>query len=246
MDHIIHFGSRADDRIMADTTVDRASGANLNMVANDHAPATGHFFIPYIAVLFGIIVECIAADNGAGLDDHMIANDHMVHDRHIRIDHAVLSDLHMIADEHGRIDIRSFADRCAVAYGFTGPGERAEVFGDLAIRIKRFVNDQQGFAFRESGFLVDDDITRRAVDTLVVVLGMINKYQVARFHFVNLINAGCLCVRVSQEPGTDQIGDPLQGNGRRKLHIGNFDKGTALCLFGVQTDDKRVYRHHFF
>src|ERR1700761_6151487 len=105
MDEIVQFTTCADDGVMTDAPVDRTIGPYFHIISDHHPAATLHFPVPYVPVFFAIIIKCIGANNSSRLDDDVIANDAMVKDRHIRMDHTIFPNGCVVADKYIGVDI---------------------------------------------------------------------------------------------------------------------------------------------
>ena len=71
VNQVIDLGSSADPGIMCYAPVDCAARTNFHIIFYHHSSATVHFFIPYFAVLFGVVVKSIRTDHRSCLDDHI-------------------------------------------------------------------------------------------------------------------------------------------------------------------------------
>ena len=178
MNKVVDLGSGADHRVSGDTPVNCTTGSDFNGISDDDPAAAGHFCSGYRG-WFLVIIEGIASDHGAGLDNHLVANYGMVHNRHIGMDQAAAADTNVVTDVYLRHDHGSLANLEGVAMRFSGRPERVIVIDDSQVGFERLLDDQQGFAFGELCRLVDDDEAGSRIYTGLVVLGMIHKCQVA-------------------------------------------------------------------
>src|ERR1700757_62220 len=138
---------------------------------------------------------------------------------YIWVDDTVFTDVYMVANKTGRVNKSAFPDRCAIAYRFRGWFERAKMLHDLTISFKRLICYQQRFSLRHGCLFIDDDKACCAVDTLVVIFWMVNKNEIAFFHIVYLINAGCIAMYVAGQICFNKFGYPFNRNRRGEFHI---------------------------
>src|SRR5690349_16883758 len=219
MYHIIEFGAPANTGIMRNTPVDSTTGAYLNIIFNNNPATAFHFLIPHFPVFFGIVIKSIRTYNRTGLNYYVIAKNAVVEYGNIGSDKTILSNSYLMPYINVRCYISSFADSSRIADGFIGRFERPEVTHYCLIGFKWFINYQQCFSFGTIGVLIYDDKGGFRMKTFIVILGMINKYEIARFNFMYLINAGCYSFCIASKLSTYQIGYPFYRNGSRKFHI---------------------------
>src|SRR5689334_8210829 len=95
---IIDFCTRADHRITAYTTIDRAACTDFYKIFDDYAPATIHLFIMYVTIRFLVVIKRIAANDGSRLYDDIVPDDAMVHYNHPWMNDTIAANTYLVAN----------------------------------------------------------------------------------------------------------------------------------------------------
>jgi hypothetical protein len=200
MDVVIHFCAPSDAGIVANAAVDGAAGADFDIIFDDDAAAAFHLSIPDVPILFGVVIESIGSDDGAGLDDDVVADDAVIEDGDIGMDDAVVADDYMMADEDIGVAVSILSNAGAIADHFYGRFEWAEVPDDCEIGFEGLIDDQQCFSFgKRIHGLIDDDVRSIRLNAFLVILGMINENQIAFFNFMDFVNPGGMAINITYE-----------------------------------------------
>ncbi len=104
---IVDLRALADDGVAQRGAIDRAVGADFDIVFDDDIADLRDFVMHAVA---GGVAESIAADDDAGVQNHPLAQDAALVDHDVGIDDAVRSDLHLRADVCPGINHRAGAD----------------------------------------------------------------------------------------------------------------------------------------
>ena len=245
MDHIIHPCAPPDNSIMTDPTVNGTARADLYVIMDHHASAVGHFFIPYFPVLFCIIIKWIASDNSSRLYNNIVTDNAMVHDGYIGINDTILSYTYMVADKDIGIYKTSFANDRRIAFHFFGWLKWTEVVDDLTICTERIICTKESLPFRNCCFLIDNNESGGTVYALVIIFRMINEYDIARFCFMQFIDAACITTGVADRFCMYEICEPCYRYRGRELHdIQIWTKVLSFDL-ALQIVKRRDYSHIF-
>src|SRR5690348_15447544 len=120
----------------------------------------------------------------------------------------------MIAYEHsGRyISILPYYGR--ITNRLSRPFKGTEVIYDSLVCIKWFINYKEGFSFRETGFLIDDDKACCRINALIIILWMIDEYDITRLRFMYFINSSCLAIDITNKARSNQFSYPFYRNRR--------------------------------
>jgi hypothetical protein len=140
----------------------------------------------------------------------------------IRVNNAIAADAGVMPDKDVRIEISAAPNGGCIADHFDRGFERAEMTDELQIRFKRLVYHQQSLAWRHFYEFIDNDKGSGAPDTGIVILGMIDKYEIALLDFMDLIDAGSLAIFIANQFGAEEVCQPLNGYGRGKMHSDEF------------------------
>src|SRR6185503_6715048 len=106
LDQIINFAAFSDDSVRNRAPVDRCVGSDLDVILDDHSTQLRRLFVP---IGSGSKSEAGAADDGARLDHHAIAQEREL-ERHVRSDLAVTADADAAPDKRVRANARVFPD----------------------------------------------------------------------------------------------------------------------------------------
>src|SRR5215203_6634367 len=120
LDEVIDLRPRPDQRVAAAAAVDRRVRADLDIVADDHAPELRHL---EVALRPHHVAEAILADAHAGVEDDAVA-EHRVADGDLRGDGAVAADADTRPDDAVGADARPRPDLGP------GPDDRARIDDD--------------------------------------------------------------------------------------------------------------------
>jgi len=112
LDEVVDLCSGADARLSHRGTIDRRIGANLDIIFNDYRTNLRDLVVS--AVWFCRKTKSVAANDGAVLHNHPIANLHALADRDVRVDDAVVANLRARTNGHVRMHERARAHACAV------------------------------------------------------------------------------------------------------------------------------------
>src|SRR6267143_1718032 len=107
LDEIVDLGAAADDRVAEGRAVDRAVGADLDVVLDHHAAHLGN-----LAVARAVEgeAEAVGADDGARMHEDAAPEPRAREQRDVRAQHATLTDLHAGAEVRERADARARPD----------------------------------------------------------------------------------------------------------------------------------------
>src|SRR3989440_3151188 len=107
LDEIVDLGAAADDRVAEGRAVDRAVGADLDVVLDRHAAHLGN-----LAVARAVEgeAEAVGADDGARMHEDAAPEPRTREQRDVRAQHAALADLHAGAEVRERTDARARPD----------------------------------------------------------------------------------------------------------------------------------------
>jgi hypothetical protein len=84
------------------------------------------------------------------------------------------------------------------------------------------VYHQQSLSRRDFHHFIDDDETGVGPDTGIIIFGMIDKDKITFLYFMDLIDTGSLAVFIAYQLSPQEPGQPLNRDGRRKLHSKEF------------------------
>src|SRR6516225_9854765 len=208
VDHIVHFGSFPDQGIVGNPPVDGAARPYFHIIFNDHAPAAQHLAVPYLAIFLAVVIKGVGPDNGPCLDEDIISNHAVIEYDNIWMDNTILTNGYVVAYESSRVYICTFSDLRRITDVFDGRFKRPEMSDNLKIGFKWQVHDKEGFFGRAIYHFIDDDKTCGRLNTDIVVLGMIYKYEVPLFYLVNLVNAGGMPFLVAGQGSTQEFCQP--------------------------------------
>jgi hypothetical protein len=119
LDEIIDLAPGTDQCIRACASINRAVGADLHIVLDDHPPQLRHLFVafgpgrepepvlsdPYPRMEDGTVADDAVAQGGAGADVAVVADHHVVADDRVGADAAARADLGTGADHRPGIDL---------------------------------------------------------------------------------------------------------------------------------------------
>ena len=106
LDLIVDFGALADDRVTQAAAVDGGSGADFDVVLNQHAAGLRHF---YLTAGAENVSKTVLSDMAAGVNQDVVAEKRKLN-RRARADVAVPADLDIGADHDPGADHRTGAD----------------------------------------------------------------------------------------------------------------------------------------
>ena len=217
LDEVVELASVADGGGARYAAVDADEAAEFHVVADDGASARVEF---QPSVRPPLEVAGVGADDTAGLDDDVVADDGVRVDAHVGVYQAVLADDDVLADECAGLDDSALADSGGGVYHL-GLGVEGDVvpYG-FQVGLQRVVGDQQGLACRTLGVLVDQDYRGFAAEHPVVVLLIVHKGKVALFDGVDLVDATNDIGGISfhREVDLDDVAQVADGNGGGKSH----------------------------
>src|ERR1039457_5353423 len=119
----------------------------------------------------------------------------------VGMDDTVASNLHRIPNENSGLNDGIGADNNIVANGIRRGNEGSEMASENIIIAKRIIRKDDAFAFRTWHLTINDNHRSWRTKSLVIILRVINKSEIADFNFMDFIDAGNLEIFFTDECG---------------------------------------------
>src|ERR1035437_10715503 len=129
----------------------------------------------------------------------IIAKCAIIIDINIGVNDTIFSYPYIVAYKNIGHDQASFPDYRGLTYHFCRRSKWSEMPYQLKICFKWLINDEYRFAFGYINFLINNNEACFAVQTLIIILWMVNKNNVSMLNTVYFINTPCLSICLSNQ-----------------------------------------------
>ena len=127
MNQVIELRATAYARTAECRTVDACVGPEFNIVFNYDGADLRKLVM---TMLVAYVSKTISADDDSGMQNHAIANGHIVIDHNVRVDRTVAANRHIVSDARTGMNLRAGANPGVIAYRNMGPDKSSH--GDIS------------------------------------------------------------------------------------------------------------------
>ncbi len=115
---VINFCASSNFCDGSNASINGTVGTNFYSIFKYHRSTTFHFFKPLVSIFFGVIIECIATNDGACLYNNVVSNNGVIEYANTRINSTIFSNAYMVTNKSLRHNISAFSYESACCYRF--------------------------------------------------------------------------------------------------------------------------------